>query len=173
MCCNGVLFYGVTLQPADSAKTLAGLGLRLKQKRRQTLFLQPCPAHRSGSCAIYEHRPERCRKFSCRQLEKMEAGAISFPAAEAKVSTALAGVARVQALLAAAGEKNLRRSLAVRCAGVLERRPDAEEKEFPQLQDNLRRAMADLEDLLEKDFRTAPPSAPKPGFAIEEKTAAS
>ena len=167
MCCNGVLFYGVTLQPRDSAKVLAGLGLKLKQKRRQTLFLQPCPAHRADSCAIYEQRPERCRKFSCRQLEQMEAGAIRFAEAEEKVAQALAGVARVRTLLAAAGEKNLRRSLAVRSSGVLEQQPDPGDADLLRLHEDLRQEMEALETLLENHFRTAP----APGFDIEQNPA--
>ena len=70
MCCNGVMFHRVRLQPADSPKELAALGLKLKRKRGQHYLLQPCPAFQGTHCSIYASRPERCRLFECRQLQR-------------------------------------------------------------------------------------------------------
>jgi hypothetical protein len=56
MCCNGVIFHRVRLQVADSPKELAALGLKLKRKRGQHYFLQPCPAFRETHCSIYASR---------------------------------------------------------------------------------------------------------------------
>ena len=33
LCCNGVVFHTVRLQPGDSAKSVAALGLKLKRKQ--------------------------------------------------------------------------------------------------------------------------------------------
>ena len=81
LCCNGVMFHTVKLQPADSAKELAALGLKLKRKKGNHYILQPCPAFCGSHCSIYESRPERCRLFECRQLKSVAAGEITEDAA--------------------------------------------------------------------------------------------
>ena len=63
LCCNGVMFHTVQLQPGDSAKELAALGLKLKRKQGRHFILQPCPAFQNSQCSIYAARPERCGRF--------------------------------------------------------------------------------------------------------------
>src|ERR1700761_8357592 len=78
MCCNGTMFHTVLLQPSDSARALAALGLKLKRRKNgKNYLLQPCPAFRGSHCSIYAARPERCRLFECRQLRQVAAGEIS------------------------------------------------------------------------------------------------
>lgn len=155
MCCDGVMFHGVKLQPKDSTKALAGFGLRIRRKRGSEMFLQPCAAFKGCRCAIYEDRPERCRLFECKQLKQMIAGEISEAAALERVASARAAVTRVMEILHHAGDKNSRRCIAERCDGILEKSPAV----FPELADYqqpLRRAQRELEEILATDFRIEP-----------------
>ncbi len=146
MCCDGTLFHSVVLQPEDSARALAALGLRIK-RRGGAHFLQPCAAHRHASCAIYDERPARCRAFNCRQLLRLETGEITESMAFEKIRNTRARVDRVNALIRHCSDTNPARGLAQRCANALTtplRTPH---------HDDLEAAMRDLETVLEKDFR--------------------
>src|SRR5271163_4672225 len=85
MCCNGVMFHTVWLQPGESPQKLAALGLKLKLKKKQHYLLQPCAAHNGSECAIYMQRPERCRLFECRQLKRIAKGEITEAMAMEKI----------------------------------------------------------------------------------------
>jgi len=75
LCCNGVLFKDVELQPSDEPEKLAGLGLSLEKTRTKTRFAQPCAALCAGNrCRIYAERPARCREFECALLKSVLAG---------------------------------------------------------------------------------------------------
>jgi uncharacterized protein len=147
MCCDGVLFHSVVLQPDDSARALSALGLRIKRRGGQSFFRQPCSAHRETSCTIYDQRPARCRLFNCRQLLRVETGETTETLALEKIHDARTRVARVNTLIHRTGETNPARGLAQRCANALTvpaRTP---------LHDELESAMRELEAFLEKDFR--------------------
>ena len=154
MCCDGVLFHSVELQTGDSPRRLASLGLKLRRRKGVEFFLQPCSAHREEdgkcSCAIYEDRPLRCRRFNCRQIEGVEAGTFSEDSALEKIREARKRVARVNELIARTGETNPARSLAHRVANALTLPTGAERT--PQ-HDELDAAMRLLEELLGKEFR--------------------
>src|SRR3954452_24978868 len=85
LCCNGVMFHTVRLQPNDSPRELAALGLKLKRRKQQDWLLQPCPAHQDGQCSIYAQRPERCRLFECKQLQRVKTGEITEAMALEKI----------------------------------------------------------------------------------------
>lgn len=157
MCCNGVMFHGVRLQPGDSARKLASLGLKLK--RGKSHIPQPCPAHQGSCCTIYAHRPARCRLFACRQLEAVASGAASEAAALEKILEAGIRVARVRKLFHQAGDVREHKAFATRYAAVftppLDPAPPA-----VLLREQLASAMDDLEKLLAKDFRIAGADAP-------------
>lgn len=152
MCCNGVLFSGMRLQPEDSAKTLARLGLRAKKRKDGLHIPQPCPAHRDSCCSIYADRPVRCRNFKCRQLLELENGSIDSDAAMEKIRYAQMLVETVQALLVRAGDSRGNKPLAVRVEAVftppLEQGPEA-----ASARDALHAAMTQLEATLANDFR--------------------
>jgi len=154
MCCDGVLFHSVELQPADSARRLASLGMKLRRKKGIEFFLQPCSMHREEngqcSCKIYEDRPVRCRAFNCRQLQAVEAGTKSEADALEMIRLAKSGVARVNELIAQIAETNPNRSLAHRVANALTLAKGAERT---PIQDELHSAMKGLEELLQKEFR--------------------
>lgn len=151
LCCNGVIFHTVRLQPADSAKELAALGLKLKRKKGANYLLQPCPAFRGTHCAIYAARPERCRLFECRQLKRVAAGRITEAMALAKIREVQRLVEEVNGLLEKAGGTNAKRPLSKRCEKALAE-PPADEAAM-QLQDRLKSATQQLDTLLDRDFR--------------------
>ena len=155
MCCNGVLFHGVAVQPEDSLRALAAKGLRAKRRDGELQFQQPCPAHDGNCCRIYAERPQRCRVFACQQLEGVFRGEILESAAMEKILEAKRHSDRVRELLEMLGDDRKNRPLATRCAGVftppLDPSPQAE-----SLREELRGQMAALEEILAKDFRTGP-----------------
>jgi Fe-S-cluster containining protein len=156
MCCTGVLFHSVELQPGENPRQLSALGLKLRRKKGVEFFLQPCSAHREEngacSCTIYAQRPARCRLFNCRQILAVEAGSVSEANALEKIRNARAQVARVNELIARLGESNPARSLAHRTANALTL---AEGAERTELHDELDATMKGLEGFLAKEFRIA------------------
>ena len=155
MCCNGVLFHGMAVQPGDSLRALAAKGLRAKRRDSELQFLQPCPAHADNCCRIYAERPQRCRVFACRQLEAVLKGEIPEDAAMGKIHEAQRRSDRVRELLKMLGDERTTRPLATRCAGVftppLDPSPHAE-----AWRAELRIAMESLEETLVTDFRPGP-----------------
>jgi uncharacterized protein len=151
MCCDGVLFHQVELQPGDHPRRLASFGLKLRRKKGVEFFLQPCSAHRATptgcSCAIYEDRPARCRLFSCQQLLGVSSGAITEASALSKIREVRRLITTVHELMDQVGETNPNRGLAHRVANALTT------KERTTLHDNLESSMKALEEILEKDFR--------------------
>ena len=157
MCCDGVLFHIVKLQPGDSAQALAALGLKVKRKRKQDCILQPCSAHAECSCTIYQARPVRCRVFECKQLQCVAAGAITEAAAVGKISEAKILVGEINALLLRLGATNLRQPLSKRCESVLSEFPDPpSDVATAEARSQLAAAMHALEVLLDQHFRIEP-----------------
>jgi len=152
MCCNGVMFYSMRLQPSDQARSLTALGLKLKRKNREWHFLQPCPAHQDSHCTIYAQRPERCRAFSCRQLQAVEAGKISEAAALEKIEEAQRAVAHVRELFHQAGDTRETKAFATR-GETLFTPPLDPSPEAAALREKLATAMRELEELLTRNFR--------------------
>ena len=88
MCCNGVLFHGMQVQPQDSLRSLASKGLKPKRRDGELYFPQPCPAHQDSCCQIYNDRPQRCRAFVCKQLAAVIDGKKTEDAALEKIREA-------------------------------------------------------------------------------------
>lgn len=155
MCCDGVLFFGAKLQPADPVRALRALGLKIKRRHGELFCLQPCAAHIGGSCSIYESRPGRCREFECKQLQSVERHEISEEVAMGNIRRARALVEQVEALLALAKDERSGKSLAARCETIfnppLDDFPDAE-----QIRSKLRAAWEELEAFLSSHFRMQP-----------------
>lgn len=160
LCCNGVMFHTVKLQPRDSAKTLAALGLKLKRKHGHHFILQPCPAFQNSQCSLYADRPERCRVFECRQLKRLAAGEITEAMAVAKIQEALRRIAQLNELLARAGNTNLKRPLAKRCESALAEPIDpSSDPAAWAIRGQLQKASQELDALLDQDFRIESKSA--------------
>jgi hypothetical protein len=147
MCCNGVLFHSVLLQPGDSARALSAAGLKIKRKAGAEFFHQPCPAHNECQCAIYDRRPARCRHFNCRQILRVTADKSAEASALEKIREAHSLVTRVNALINRLAETNPNRALAQRCANALTT-PD-----WTPLHGELQATMLELETLLAREFR--------------------
>ncbi len=100
LCCSGVLFHVVKLQPADSVPALAACGLTINRKKTAPYFHQPCPQLQQGHCQIYLQRPQRCRLFECRQLHLLAAGQTTETAALDHIRQAQSQVTAIESLLA-------------------------------------------------------------------------
>jgi Fe-S-cluster containining protein len=155
MCCDGTIFHYVRLQAGDSAKALVALGLKLKRKRKRDHLLQPCPAHRDCQCSIYNDRPERCRLFECKQLQKVSAGEITEGEASGKIREARERVGRILTLFELAGETNSKGPLAIRYEKILAMPLDPAAGEEAALRARLIREMEEFEALVENEFRPA------------------
>lgn len=154
MCCNGSLFHMVYLQPGDSPKAIAALGLKLKFKKQKTFFYQPCTAFKNSCCTIYAERPTRCRAFECRQLKRVESGVSDEAEALEKIREAQAQIAQVEQLLARAGEKKRDRPLGKRYEKIMEQPVDAESSpKEAAAREALSEAMCALEEFLKTHFR--------------------
>lgn len=149
------MFHGVKLQPGDSARALAALGMKVKRRKSEAFFPQPCSAHQGSCCAIYAQRPARCRIFSCRQLERITAGEISEAGAREAIREAKILAERVRGLLQLAGDVREHKAFAVRHEAVFAE-PRDPEPNAARLRDALDSAMQDLELLLARDFRIDP-----------------
>ena len=160
MCCNGVMFHTVRLQPSDSAKDLAALGLRLKRKKGGNYILQPCPAFRESHCSIYAARPERCRLFECRQLKRVSAGECTEALALERIQEAQRRVAEVSHLLERAGGASIKKPLSKRCEKVMAEPLDlSSDPAAIELRNHLTRAMRELDAFLDQEFRLPPGNA--------------
>ena len=158
MCCNGVMFHTVRMQPGDSAKDLAALGLKLKRKKGENYILQPCPQYQCAQCAIYAARPERCRLFECRQLRRIATGESTEATARGKIHEAKRRVAEVEEWLQRSGRTDVKRPLAKRCEKIMAEPLDlSSDPETVALRSQLTLAMRELEALLDQEFR--PPRA--------------
>lgn len=156
LCCNGVMFHTVQLKPGDSAKELAALGLKLKRKQGHRYILQPCPVFRESRCAIYAARPQRCRLFECRQLQRVEAGEITEAMALEKIREVQRRVAEMDELLQRAGGTNLKRPLSKRCEKAMaEPLVALTDPAAVNLRNRLTLAMQELNVILNEDFRIA------------------
>jgi uncharacterized protein len=157
LCCNGVMFHTVRLQLLDSAKELTALGLKLKRKKGANYILQPCPAFRGSHCSIYESRPERCRVFECRQLERVAAGDTTEEAALDRIRDVQRRVREIEALLQQSGSTNPKRPLSKRYEKAVAVPLDASaDPAALALRDQLELAMRELSALLDRDFRLIP-----------------
>ena len=156
LCCNGVMFHTVKMQPADSPKGLAALGLKLKRKGGAQFLLQPCSAFCGTHCSIYTARPERCRVFACRQLKRLAAGEIDEAAALERILEARRGVAELEELLQKCGRTNPKMPLSKRYEkATAEPVTAASEPDAVELRERLTRAMRELDSLLDREFRVS------------------
>lgn len=108
LCCNGVIFANVKLQPGDDASRLQSLGLHFSHTRpgRAPRFQQPCLAFDGCRCRIYAQRPEHCREFECLLLKSIHSGQRERSAALELIRTAKAQAELVLGLLRKLGDSN-------------------------------------------------------------------
>jgi uncharacterized protein len=144
MCCNGVLFEIVRVQPQDSIRELENLGMQIKRQKTQPYFSQPCRMLEGSHCTIYDQRPTRCQRFVCLQLKLLANGEITEDEAAAKISEAHELVVRIQGLLAQEGDIATQDALEERVRRV------TSQNAAPELMQEMRK----LRMLLDRCFRT-------------------
>ena len=105
LCCSGVLFEIVRLQPSDSVEELASLGMEIGRKKRGPYFKQPCRFLEDCRCGIYDARPLRCRDFQCAQIEEVATEMRTEEEALRTIVEAKRRVEEVEKLLEQAGNK--------------------------------------------------------------------
>lgn len=158
MCCNGVLFQVVRLQPADSLQQLSALGMKLKRKKKEPYFTQPCAFLTADcSCTIYAARPTRCRQFHCQLLQRLTAAQITEAEAMHTVAKVKAHTAAITALLP---DADPRLALSEQVQQAIAENPQ---------QEALWTAMEQLQALLAADFLPRPqPSLATPPAAQQD-----
>ena len=124
LCCSGVLFEIVKLQPEDPIRDLEKLGMQINRKKTEPYFKQPCRFLNDCTCTIYQYRPTRCRRFECLQLKLLAAGEIEETEAQSKIDEARRQVASLQLWLNKAGDTLTEDSLTERVERALSRLPD-------------------------------------------------
>jgi hypothetical protein len=113
MCCNGVLFKDVELEPGDDGAKLKALGLPIS-KSRTARFPQPCAALEGCTCRVYGDRPVRCRDFDCALLQSLAAGRTEPPAARRAIQQTRERAEKVRRLLRELGDTDERVALSQR-----------------------------------------------------------
>lgn len=148
LCCQGVLFDVVMLQPGDQAKALKARGLKIK---RNEFFPQPCAALCGTQCTIYEQRPARCRLFECQQYRQVAKGTLAEEEAAARIAEVRREVDKIKALMESLGCKHPGQSLGKRYNNLLAAHGDTDP--------GILRLTAEynkLEKVFEEHFRVEP-----------------
>ncbi len=155
LCCNGVLFEIVRLQPDDRAEELVALGMRLGRRKRDPYFKQPCGFLEGCSCSIYAARPGRCRLFECRQLRRLADREACEDEVMRVIGEVKGKVAGVEAILEGLGNTSAHLPLSERCEEVLES-PRLRESSMEPVSLQLAGEVKALNALLDEGFRTRP-----------------
>ncbi len=165
LCCNGVIFADVQLQPGDPPERLREMGLKLLARSRcgkgtpaqsaadaKYKFTQPCAAF-EGLCRIYAERPQYCREFECALLKGLRAGHTEQTKAERVLQVAHRRAEKVRKLLGQLGDKNNTPALSKRFQRI-QRRMESEpfDEEMADIFGELTLAVHDLNVLLSDAF---------------------
>lgn len=129
LCCNGVIFANLGLQPGDEAERLRSLGLPVSTARaaRHPPYLsQPCAALEGCRCRVYGDRPSYCRQFECVLLKSVIAGRTAPADALRVIGTAQDRAEKVRGLLRTLGDRDEHVALSVRFRRTARRLQSAE-----------------------------------------------
>ena len=143
---------------------LSAHGLPVEHLRRKSRFPQPCAMLGEGChCALYEHRPLRCRQFDCAQLMAVAEGTSTRAAALRRIQRARAAADEVRRLLTVLGEADTHRALLSRFQR-LQRRFEAGGQSHPAtaLWAKAAAAMHRLNLILSRDFHPRHSTARRP-----------
>ena len=132
LCCNGVIFGDVQLQPDENFELLETLGLHLFDLRRAKKnedpdgsplkkFSQPCAAFDGCRCRIYADRPKYCRAFECMLLKDVNAGLMKTADALRIIEKARKRAEKVRQLLRKLGDKDENIALGLRFRRAIKR----------------------------------------------------
>jgi Fe-S-cluster containining protein len=156
LCCNGVIFANVGLQPGDNAARLRSLGLPVSTPHsalRPPHLAQPCAAFDGCRCRVYADRPQYCRAFECVLLKSVTAGHTKTAAALRIIRTARERANKVLRLLRALGDTDEHLPLSARFRRTSKRLKDSNlTEDTADLYGQLTLAMHDLNLLLSDAF---------------------
>ena len=154
LCCNGVLFADVRLQPGDNAEQLAAIGVQLKRRAGVTRFQQPCSCLAGNLCRIYSERPTRCRTFECRLLQRAQKGEVTERAALKSIQQARRRAEDVRRILRELGDTDESLPLSRRYQRRMRQPIDlAADERSIELRGELMLAVTELIHMLERDFQ--------------------
>jgi hypothetical protein len=161
LCCNGVIFADVQLEPEDNTGLLQSLGLKFIANRKSPIanrkFAQPCAAFAGCKCKIYSDRPTYCRQFECLLLKSVKTSQIEPVEAVRTIRSTLRRVKKVKNLLQQLGDKDETVALGKRFRRLqrkIEGGPSS--KEAAHLFGELTLAFHDLNMMLSEKFYPAP-----------------
>ena len=153
LCCNGVLFADVRLRPGDDAPRLTKLGVPLQRRGALVRFSQPCSCLDHDRCRIYADRPERCRTFECRILQRAQRGEITESAALKCIRQARRKADAVRAILRELGDTDEHLPLTRRYERMMRQPMDlSADERLTHLRGQLMIAVADLMTALQQQF---------------------
>jgi len=106
-------------------------------------------------CRIYAERPERCRTFECRLLQRTAAGEVSEHAALKLIQQARARADKVRRILRELGDTDETLPLSRRYQRMMREPIDlSADERIVELRGELMLAVGELVGALEKDFLT-------------------
>jgi uncharacterized protein len=156
LCCNGVIFANLVLQPGDRAARLRSLGLPVRNSQsalRPPHLAQPCAAFDGCRCRVYADRPKYCRQFECALLKSVKAGQTEPAAALRIIRTARARADKVLRLIRTLGDADEQLPLSTRFRRTSKRLKEHElDKETADTYGQLTLAFHDLNLLLGDSF---------------------
>jgi uncharacterized protein len=154
LCCDGSLFADVELASGDEASALEVIGLEIEDDDGDDggLLVQPCAALKGRRCSIYPHRPDCCRTFECRLLERVKRGEVGVEQGKEKIEETLRQIQRVKELIDQLGKGDERLPLNERCMEALALSEAAANPGMKAKRADLQAAMTSVERLLEERF---------------------
>jgi Fe-S-cluster containining protein len=148
------MFRMVTLQRRDTASVLLAHGMKLKRRKGQQFFEQPCPKFCGSHCSIYDDRPERCQVFECKQLKQVACGKITEATAMETIQEVKRRVAEMERLLNRLGDADSKRPISKRFEKVTaEPLDETSEPVLVRLRSELADAERKLNRMLDDNFR--------------------
>lgn len=148
------MFRMVTLQRRDTASVLSTHGLKLKRRKGQQFFEQPCPKFCGSHCSIYDDRPERCQVFECKQLKQVAAGRVTEAEATETIQEVKRRVAELERLLNLLGDSDSKRPISKRFEKVTaEPLDETSEPNLVQLRNDLTEVERKLTQMVDEEFR--------------------
>ncbi len=171
MCCNGVIFADIKLQPEDNVERLLSLGLKIKSSwakgskmavetspllkvsAPRPKLLQPCAAFDGCRCRIYAERPLSCRQFDCRLLQRLKTADITRAQTLRVIRLARRRVDKVLRLLRKLGDTDEQLALNTRFRQTTKRMEKAApDKNADRIYGQLTLAMHELHSVLREFF---------------------
>jgi len=82
LCCNGTVFECVQVDPEEQRPFESVQLIRVADKVAVPL---PCQKYLERRCSIYEQRPRRCKKFTCKLYDEVASGSLTSSGARARI----------------------------------------------------------------------------------------